>query len=137
MPNRNKQVLNDYLATYLPDWMLPQRYFFLDELPLNANGKLDRARLLALTLPAAITAVAGTLEARVAAIFCEVLDVANIGPCDSFLDAGGSSMLAATLVMTLNERLGATLTLRQALATPPTVAGIVQMLRAGALREAS
>jgi amino acid adenylation domain-containing protein len=137
MPNRNKQVLNEYLATYLPGWMLPQRYFFLDELPLNVNGKLDRAALLALIAPETGSTQGTTLEARVAAIFCEVLDVASIGPRDSFLDAGGSSMLAATLVMTLNERLGATLTLRQTLATPPTVAGIAQLLRVGALSEAS
>jgi hypothetical protein len=137
MPNRNKQALNDYLATYVPSWMLPQRYFFLDEMPLNANGKLDRAALFALATSEPGNTPGSTLEARVTAIFCEVLDIPGIGPCDSFLDAGGSSMLAATLVMSLNERLGATLTLRQALATPPTVAGIVQLLRSGALREAS
>jgi amino acid adenylation domain-containing protein len=130
MPNRGKRQLNEYLAACLPDWMLPQRYYFLDELPLNANGKLDRAALCALTESEAVSSPADALETRVAAVFCEVLDVDAIGYCDSFLDAGGSSMLAATLVMTLNERLGSHLTLRQALATPPTVNGIVQLLRA-------
>jgi amino acid adenylation domain-containing protein len=130
MPNRNKTALNDYLAASLPAWMLPQRYFFLDRLPLNGNGKLDRAALLALATAA--PQQTGALEAKVAAVFCEVLDIDTIGPCDSFLDAGGSSMLAATLVLTLNERLGSTLTLRQALATPPTVSSILQLLRATA-----
>jgi amino acid adenylation domain-containing protein len=128
MPNRNKAQLNEYLATHLPAWMLPQRYFFLDELPLTANGKLDRAALLQLTRASTRPALDGSLESRVAQVFCDILDLDNIGPCDSFLDAGGSSMLAATLVLTLNERLGSSLTLRQALVTPPTVRSVVQLL---------
>lgn len=137
MPKRNKAGLNEYLASYLPEWMLPQRYLFLDALPLTTNGKLDRQALIALTDPVEARTTYDSLEAQVAAIFCEVLEVTDIGPCDSFLDAGGSSMLVATLVMTLNERLGGVLTLRQALATPPTVAGIVQLLRTGPHNNAS
>ncbi|MGV3592675.1 MAG: non-ribosomal peptide synthetase, partial [Gammaproteobacteria bacterium] len=129
LPNRDKTSLNGYLADYLPAWMLPQRYFFVDRLPVTPNGKLDRTALLAMAAPASTPREHGSLESRVAAIFCEVLDIERIGPCDSFLDAGGSSMLAATLVLTLNERLGSGLTLRQALTTPPTVSRIVQLLR--------
>lgn len=130
MPNKNKMQLNAYLATYLPSWMLPQRYYFLDSLPLTTNGKLDRKALLALTNGSVkhINQQEDSLEARVAQVFCDVLDIDSIGPCDSFLDAGGSSMLAATLVLTLNERLGCTLTLRQALNTPPTVSSIIKLI---------
>jgi polyketide synthase PksJ len=134
LPNRNKSALNDYLADHLPPWMLPQRYFFVDQLPVTMNGKLDRKALLALAEPVIPPCTDASnedsLDARVAAVFCEVLDIERIGPCDSFLDFGGSSMLAATLVLVLNERFGSALTLRQALATPPTVNRIVQLLRA-------
>ena len=130
LPNRDKTALNDYLAGYLPAWMLPQRYCFVDSLPVTPNGKVDRTALLAMAAPASTRHEHGSLESRVAAIFCEVLDIERIGPCDSFLDTGGSSMLAATLVLMLNERLGSALTLRQALTTPPTVSSIVQLLRA-------
>lgn len=129
LPNRDRTALNGYLADHLPAWMLPQRYFFVERLPETANGKLDRRALLALAEPACLACEDGSLDALVAAVFCEVLDIERIGPCDSFLDMGGSSMLAATLVLALNERLGAELTLRQALTTPPTVNSIVQLLR--------
>lgn len=129
MPQRDKAALNAWLADYLPAWMLPERYFFIDQLPLTANGKLDRSALLAMTVPGAQPERAGSLDAQVTRVFCEVLDVGCIGPYDSFFDAGGSSMLAATLVLALNQRLGCALTLRQALSAPPTVNSIVQLLR--------
>lgn len=136
MPNKNKQQLNAFLATHLPLWMLPQRYFFLASMPLTSHGKPDRNALLALTnCIARNNQQDGNLEMLVAQVFCEVLDIDSIGPCDSFLDAGGSSMLAATLVLTLNERLSTALTLRQALATPPTVSSILTLLRGDPARK--
>jgi len=138
VPNRNQRQLNEWLAANLPDWMLPQRYFFLPALPQNANGKLDRAALLELAAPACAVPVAAnipaTLELQVARIFCEVLELDSIGPCDSFLDAGGSSMLSATLVLALNNQLGCNLSLRQVLATPPTVSSVVSLLAHSAPR---
>jgi acyl-CoA synthetase (AMP-forming)/AMP-acid ligase II len=32
----------------LPDYMMPQKLYRRDELPLNANGKIDRLRLVSL-----------------------------------------------------------------------------------------
>lgn len=163
-PNKNRDGLNQYLARFLPQWMLPHRYCFLSELPLTPNGKLDRAALLELTTAAspqhsplhertnqtregapasrlqgslqmACDTQTSVLAERVAALFCEILDIACIGPCDSFLDVGGSSMLSASLVMLLNQRFGARLTLRQTLATPPTVQSIVKLLQAQELEK--
>lgn len=132
LPNKNRRQLNAWLAARVPDWMLPQRYFFLPALPVNPNGKLDRAALLALAAPASVVPVAAvlpdTVEQQVARIFCEILELDSIGPCDSFFDAGGSSMLSATLVLALNNQLGCNLNLRQVLATPPTVQSVVNLL---------
>jgi amino acid adenylation domain-containing protein len=130
-PNKNHKQLNQYLARTLPQWMLPQRYYFLDSLPLNANGKLDRAALLTLgDAPARLLTTGEDIESRIAQVFCEVLEIDSIGPYDSFLDAGGNSMLGATLVLTLNERFGSRISLRQALVTPPTVSSIARLLQA-------
>ena len=33
--------IKQYLSTLLPKWMIPERFVFLEKIPLNANEKLD------------------------------------------------------------------------------------------------
>lgn len=40
----DKRIIRD-LQTYLPKYMCPNRYVFLEQLPLNKNGKIDRIML--------------------------------------------------------------------------------------------
>ena len=129
-PNKTSQSLNDWLSQTLPTWMLPHRYLVVESLPLNANGKLDRKALLQLA-EQNVADEQSSLEgiaSQVAEIFCEVLEVPDVGPNDSFFDLGGSSMLSATLVLTLNQRFAANISLRKALATPPTVRSLTALL---------
>lgn len=131
MPNRNRDSWNRHLAAWLPDWMLPQRYLVVDVLPLTASGKRDHKTLLALAHPRVVPDEAAKLddEARVAALFCSVLEIDAIAPCESFFDAGGSSMLAATLLLLLNRQFNTQLRLSELLATPPTVRSVCQLLK--------
>ncbi len=94
--------LRDFLRRYLPQYMIPAHFVFLDSLPLNANGKADR-RNLAASINLAATAAppeqrdAGVVEASLLAIWREVLSRQDIGPEDDFFELGGHSLLA-TLV---------------------------------------
>lgn len=134
MPNRDSAAWNRHLASSLPQWMLPQRYYVLDNLPLNANGKADRKALLLLAgeqSPAgASEAELSPLQMEVRRIFCDILECKTIGLCDNFFDSGGNSMLSATLVMALNQQLGSQLRLSAVLATPPTVSSVSKLLEA-------
>lgn len=38
-------ILNDYLRSLLPKYMIPSRCFWLEHMPLTANGKIDRKAL--------------------------------------------------------------------------------------------
>ncbi|MEI2429887.1 amino acid adenylation domain-containing protein [Lysobacter yananisis] len=96
----------DPLATLraaLPDYMVPARCLRVDTVPVTANGKVDRAALLAL-LDAAEPAAAAQdaplepFEARLAALWQPLFPQATIGPQSSFFGLGGDSILALRLV---------------------------------------
>ncbi|MFC5661604.1 amino acid adenylation domain-containing protein [Kitasatospora misakiensis] len=85
------------LRTRLPDYLVPAALVVLDALPLNANGKVDRA---ALPEPAAVQPASGggelstDTEHAVAAAYRQVLAVDEIGAADDFFALGGDSFSA-------------------------------------------
>ena len=86
------------LHEQLPDYMVPAAFVLLDELPLNANGKVDRARLPE-PGPAAYARAPraepeGEHERALHAIWQQVLGLADIGVTDGFFALGGDSILA-------------------------------------------
>ncbi|MEU2102645.1 non-ribosomal peptide synthase/polyketide synthase [Nocardia sp. NPDC019255] len=103
------------LRRTLPGYMVPSALMELDELPLSANGKIDRKALPAPTpgtRPIGPIAEPRTEVERVlAGIFAEVLDT-EVGIEDNFFDLGGNSLIAARAVSRINAALGTALTIR-------------------------
>lgn len=124
--------LRDFLARQLPDFMIPSAFVGLDELPLNANGKLDRAALPEPS-PENILCVSNfrapesPIEVQVAAILSELLHVARVGLDDNFFLLGGHSLLGAQLILRVRQRFGVELTLRH-LFQASTVASLAQQV---------
>jgi pristinamycin I synthase-3/4 len=117
--------LRRHAAYLLPDYMVPNAFVVLDQLPLSPNGKLDHGRLSA---PIA-TAGAGRLPATwreeiLCGLFAQVLGLPRISVTDSFFALGGHSLLAARLSARVRAALGVDLDLRMLLdhPTPATVA---------------
>ncbi|NJP43479.1 non-ribosomal peptide synthetase [Actinacidiphila epipremni] len=141
--------LSRHLAQRLPDHLLPERLEVLDDLPLTANGKVDRARLrLRLTASRrAATDPAGdrqpgrppadALERRLAELWAQVLQRPLVGRDDDFFRLGGDSLLVARLVGRLRETeptargIAWEHLLRQVL-QQPTVAALAGYLRGAA-----
>ncbi|MFI6442941.1 amino acid adenylation domain-containing protein [Streptomyces sp. NPDC050759] len=95
--------LRAHLAEVLPDYMIPSRIVTLTELPLNANGKVDRAALPALEndrpdLTEEYVAPRTELEERLAEVWAEVLHVQRVGVRDNFFELGGDSILSIQMV---------------------------------------
>ncbi|MCK4361583.1 MAG: AMP-binding protein, partial [Bacteroidales bacterium] len=42
----NEKTVLNYCKEHLPWYMIPEKVFFIDKLPLNENGKIDRKRLI-------------------------------------------------------------------------------------------
>ncbi|MEV6274141.1 amino acid adenylation domain-containing protein [Nocardia sp. NPDC051832] len=118
----------------LPGYMIPTRIEILEQMPLTANGKLDRRAVVALLEPGANMAVdaePGTaLEKALAAIVAEVLGVARIGVHDDFFAIGGDSVLATTAVARAREWLEIADARVADLLAGRTVAGLAQRLLA-------
>ncbi|WP_405617058.1 amino acid adenylation domain-containing protein [Streptomyces sp. NBC_00076] len=89
------------LAPELPEALLPSAYVRLDAMPLGANGKADRRSLPAPGLDAFAAgeyiAPRSWLEARVAAVWGDVLDLERVGVEDGFFELGGDSIRAVAL----------------------------------------
>src|SRR5438034_1888660 len=101
-------TLRAHLARQLPEYLLPSSIVVLDRLPLTANGKLDRATLagLAPERPPADGFVEPRtpLEADLAAIWAEVLDLGRVGVHDNFFELGGDSIQSIQAIARVNRR---------------------------------
>lgn len=126
------QVLKERLGQRLPRTMVPSLVVLLDEMPLNANGKIDKAELAARPLapPARLRkamAPLGTAEQAIADIYAELLDVDVVGRDDDFFDLGGDSLLALQLLDKLERHFHQRLPLASLLETA-TVSGLAARL---------
>ncbi|HEI9905438.1 TPA: amino acid adenylation domain-containing protein [Serratia marcescens] len=93
------------LQDQLPAYSLPAEYRHLDRLPINANGKIDQAALLALA-PEARPAPAEPLDGHqriVADLWRRLLKIDHIRADDDFFALGGHSLLAANLANQLGK----------------------------------
>ncbi|VEP17558.1 Amino acid adenylation enzyme/thioester reductase family protein [Hyella patelloides LEGE 07179] len=94
--------LRGFLGDRLPDYMLPSAFIMLDQLPLSANGKIDRK---ALPLPenffSELTvnylAPQNELEQTISNIWQEVLSLEKVGVNHNFFEAGGNSLLITSV----------------------------------------
>ncbi|MFD2170023.1 amino acid adenylation domain-containing protein [Tumebacillus lipolyticus] len=116
--------LREYLQAKLPEFMVPAVYSLMEALPLSPNGKVDRRSLPAPDLSAELTeahaAPRSAMEARLSAMFAEVLGREQVGIRDSFFELGGHSLLATQLISRLRSAFGVEVPL-QALFHTPTV----------------
>ncbi len=109
------------LRVHLPDYMTPAAVVWHDNLPLTANGKVDRGRLTSLApsgRPAAPGDAPGSgpasdLERGVQAQWAAVLHVppASLEPGSDFFDLGGDSLAAARIFTGLRKQYGVSITL--------------------------
>jgi hypothetical protein len=117
--------LRAWVGTRLPTHMIPSSWNWLDRLPLNRSGKLDRAALgehssQPLDRTSEIVSPATALEHDLASLWAQLLGLERVGTTDSFFDLGGNSILAVRLTTELQRMLDDTVFL-VAIFDAPTV----------------
>jgi hypothetical protein len=110
--------LRKHLRARLPEYMIPQYFLSVEEIPLTPNGKVDRRRL-----PTPVVteggighqheAPADPAEAAIAEIWTNLIGpTRQIGRADKFFEMGGHSLLALRALRQMEHQLGAKLDLR-------------------------
>jgi acyl-coenzyme A synthetase/AMP-(fatty) acid ligase/aryl carrier-like protein len=111
-------ALRRRLLERLPEYMVPAVFVWLDALPLNSSGKVDRRGLpdpdgVRPELGVVYTAPRSPLEHAVAAIWAEVLQLERVGVHDNFLELGGDSLRATRVLVRIRAVFGADVPLRK------------------------
>ncbi len=105
------------LRRRLPEAMVPAAIVTLEDLPLNDNGKIDRAALpepgTARTSEAPFVAPRGETERAIAEVWKKILRRDRVGAHDDFFELGGDSLLATQVVARLRSSFGIELPLRR------------------------
>jgi amino acid adenylation domain-containing protein len=126
-------ALRQQLAATLPVYMLPAAFVAVPEWPLTVNGKLDRAALPAPRredrVSRAAAAPRNEAEARVAALWTELLGEGEVGVHDNFFELGAHSLMVARACAGLSRSFGVPLAVTDVLAAP-TVAALAEKLGA-------
>lgn len=117
--------LREHLRRTLPEYMVPSAFVYLFELPLTANGKIDRKALLApardrIGLQSEYVPAKTPIEKLLAGIWSEILKLDSISIHANFFELGGHSLLATRVISRIRHKLKLELPLR-ALFENPTI----------------
>ncbi|WP_395475395.1 amino acid adenylation domain-containing protein [Saccharopolyspora spinosa] len=116
--------LRSWLLDRLPAYMVPERIAEIAEVPLTANGKLDRASAIRGLADGAREPaetgepLRGEVEIALAEQWREVLGVPALARDDNFFVLGGDSLLATRVVERIRRLFGVDIALREFLAGP-------------------
>ena len=125
--------IRSFLEKKLPDYMVPYSFMVLNALPLTPNGKVDR---LSLPMPGRaapeqegpFVAPRSPLEAELAEIWAQVINIEQVGIHDNFFILGGNSLLAIQILNVLRDRFQVDLPLRS-LFESPTISHLANLIK--------
>jgi len=99
------------LRETLPGYAVPSAAVVLERLPLNGNGKLDRAALPPAPDTPVTGAPRGPLESALTLLWAELLGIPEAGVHDDFFELGGHSLTLSRLRSLITQTLGVELPL--------------------------
>ncbi len=123
--------VREFLEQQLPQYMVPPRVVWMENLPINEHGKVDRGRLpepVSVVASEGYVAPSGGTERRLASIWEAVLERKGIGTHDNFFDLGGHSLLVAKLLRQVETEFGVRMSLA-AVFQAPTIEQFATLLR--------
>ncbi len=122
----SKEIV-DSLKRKLPQYMIPVKFIYIDEMPLTTNGKIDEKALKKIAEEKIIDTKEpkknneknySELELEILELCKVVMDNTNISIDDDFFEMGGNSIYAIKLLTKIKNNYGVMLTIYDILNTP-------------------
>ena len=95
--------LKEYISQIVPDYMIPNYFIKIDNMPMNNDGTLNEDELQSPNKSMNIESEIKEIEAKVLVIWKNVLELEDIKLDDDFFDLGGHSILAIKLEAELEK----------------------------------
>ncbi|SHL03955.1 non-ribosomal peptide synthetase [Flavobacterium chilense] len=123
---KDNSTINDlklHLSAKLPEYMIPAFIIQMDELPINANGKLDKTKLPSPLDNLAnngleVVAPSNQIETDLFEIWKALLNTNEFGIKHNFFDLGGHSLKATRLISAIHKKFNVRLELKQIFTNP-------------------
>ncbi|MFC2146114.1 amino acid adenylation domain-containing protein, partial [Acidobacteriota bacterium] len=136
--------LREYLSKELPEYMIPAYFVKMEEIPLTANGKVDRKALPVHELPSGenYAAPGDEIEKQLVMIWAQILGRdpshtsqshasqlhESIGIHDNFFELGGHSLKATIMVAEIHKALNVRIPLAEIFVNP-TIKRLAQIIK--------
>ncbi|WP_158624856.1 amino acid adenylation domain-containing protein [Gynurincola endophyticus] len=121
--------MKNKLRNIVPVYMLPDKIFTVDKLPLTITGKVDKkeleSRLEDLLSRAPVAQKTNNLEEEVIEIWKDLLGLDNVGTKSNFFDLGGHSLMVAQLYGRLPQEVKLRMSLPE-IYNYPTIESFIQ-----------
>ncbi len=119
--------VKEFLSASLPAYMIPAFFMQLENMPLNASGKIDRKALPEIQENSDIVAPSNAIEDKIADIWKEVLGLKTVSIADSFFNIGGDSLSATLVLSKIEEEFSIAVSFKNFFKFP-TIREIAQMI---------
>ena len=103
---QSQEDLKAYVGQFLPEYMVPEYFIHLDNMPRNARDKVDLQRMKAMEIKtdeAAYEPPKTETERKVCEAFGAALEMEKVSAVADFFDCGGTSLSAAVLISCLTD----------------------------------
>lgn len=108
--NLDFESIEQFLKSYLPEYMIPSKFVIGEKMPLSLNGKVERSYVRSvlednLSVESAnYEEPIGTTEIAISSIWKEVLKVEKLSRNDDFFEIGGDSLKAVSIMSQLKQK---------------------------------
>jgi amino acid adenylation domain-containing protein len=124
--------VREFLARWLPEYMIPSLVVAVERMPLTPSGKIDRQALMRSTpVPnrarVSFEPPSTPLERMLTEHWAELLGIEHIGVNDTFFSLGGHSLLATSVTSRIRSAIGLQLPVRS-LFEAPTIRQLARLI---------